>query len=189
MIPQGEIESGIRQYNVVDVPSIIVSNLGDLTLRATHIFIILFLIVPIIEIYFLIQVGAVIGAFPTILLILSTAIIGAFLLRQQGLSTLMRFQNNLSTGTLPAQELIEGILLAVGGALLMTPGFVTDAMGFMCLIPLTRKFLAQYIMTRSSVKIKSGIGGFRNPQGSAKHDDNVYEGEFVQKDTDRLHRD
>ena len=174
---------------LLSYPELRLSNLGGLALRASHIFIILFLVVPIIEIYFLIQIGSIIGAFPTILLILSTAIIGAFLLKQQGLSTLMRFQNNLSTGILPAQELVEGILLAVGGALLMTPGFVTDAMGFACLIPFTRKLLAQYIMTRSSIKIKSGIGGFSNPQGTARQDNNVYEGEFVQKDTDRIHRD
>ncbi len=158
-------------------------------MRASHIFIVLFLVVPIIEIYFLIQVGSVIGAFPTILLILATAIIGAILLRQQGLSTLSRFQNNLASGTLPAQELIEGILLAVGGALLMTPGFVTDAMGFACLIPFTRKALAKYIMARSSGRMSAGMGGFSSHEGNTRYDDNTYEGEFVKKEDDRLKRD
>jgi len=158
-------------------------------LRASHIFIVLFLIVPVIEIYFLIQVGSIIGAFPTILLILSTAIIGAFLLRQQGLSTLSRFQNNLASGTLPAQEIIEGILLAVGGALLMTPGFVTDTMGFACLIPVTRKRLAKYIMARSGKKMSAGMGGFSNSGAHANYDNNTYEGEFVKKEDERLGRD
>ncbi|HIO92018.1 MAG TPA: FxsA family protein [Leucothrix mucor] len=159
-------------------------------MRASHIFIVLFLIIPIVEIYFLIQVGSMIGAFPTILLILATAIVGAFLLRQQGLSTLSRFQNNLASGTLPAQELIEGIMLAVGGALLMTPGFFTDAIGFFCLIPFTRKAAAKYIMKRSSVKVQSSMGGFTNSSGSsAAYDENTYEGEFVRKESDRLHKD
>lgn len=132
-----------------------------------------------------------IGAILTILLILATAIIGAALLRQQGLSTLSRFQKNLSSGTLPAQELIEGILLAVGGALLMTPGFVTDAMGFFCLIPFSRKLLAHYVIRRSSVQMHSGMGGFsQSEQGStSSHQDNTYEGEFVRKNDDRLKRD
>ncbi len=149
--------------------------------------------VPVVEIYLLIQVGSLIGAISTILLILATAIIGAALLRQQGLSTLSRFQNNLSSGSLPAQELIEGILLAVGGALLMTPGFVTDAMGFFCLIPLSRKAFATYIMKRSTVQMEAGMGGSgfsQSQQGAgSSHKDNTYEGEFVRKDDERLKRD
>lgn len=132
--------------------------------------------------------GSIIGAISTILLILATAIIGAALLRQQGLSTLSRFQSNLSSGTLPAQELIEGILLAVGGALLMTPGFVTDAMGFFCLIPFSRKAFAHYIMKRSTVNMQAGMGGFTSSQRTYKKD-NTYEGEFVRKENDRLKRD
>ncbi len=160
-------------------------------MRASHIFLILFLVVPVAEIYLLIKVGSLIGAIPTILLILATAIIGAGLLRQQGLSTLACFQNNLSSGTLPAQEMIEGILLAVGGALLMTPGFVTDAMGFFCLIPFTRKALAHYIMKRSAVQMQAGFAssarsGSQGYNGNA--DNNTYEGEFVRKEDDRLNR-
>lgn len=134
-----------------------------------------------------------IGALPTILLIIATAVIGAALLRQQGLSTLARFQNNLSSGSLPAQEMIEGILLAVGGALLMTPGFVTDAMGFFCLIPMTRKIAVHYIMKRSAVKMQEGMTGFTSSarSGAGAYEDNhkTYEGEFVQKADDRLKRD
>ena len=157
-------------------------------MRGSYIFVILFIVVPVVEISLLIQVGTIIGTFATILLILATAIIGAGLLRQQGLSTLARFRNNLSSGTLPAQELIEGILLAVGGALLMTPGFVTDAMGFFCLIPFSRKAFAQYIMKRSAVKMQAGEGGFSGSQNADKND-NTYEGEFVRKEDDRLKRD
>jgi len=165
-----------------------------LALRVSHLFFILFLMVPVLEIYFLIQVGSLIGAIPTILLVLATAIIGAGLLRQQGLSTLARFQTNLSSGTLPAQEMIEGILLAVGGALLMTPGFVTDTMGFFCLIPFTRKALTYYILKRTAVQMQDGVAGFASSarsgsRGYNRNADNTYEGEFVRKEDERLNRD
>jgi UPF0716 protein FxsA len=161
----------------------------------SQIFLILFIVVPVIEIYLLIEVGSIIGPLSTILLILTTAIIGAGLLRQQGLSTLARFQHSLASGTLPAQELLEGILLAVGGALLMTPGFVTDAMGFVCLIPFTRKALVHYMIKRSAGRVNVGMGGFSSTTqaGSASHrndnDNKTYEGEFVRKEDERLKRD
>ena len=162
-------------------------------MRVSQIFLILFIVVPVVEIYLLIQVGSMIGAIPTILLILATAIIGAALLRQQGMETLARFQRNLSSGTLPAQELLEGILLAVGGALLMTPGFVTDAMGFFCLIPFTRKALVRYLIKRSAGRVNVGMGGFSSTTqagSSASHQDSkTYDGEFVRKEDERLKRD
>ncbi|MCK5901617.1 MAG: FxsA family protein [Cocleimonas sp.] len=155
-------------------------------MRLSSVFFILFLFVPIVEIFLLIQVGGMIGAFPTILLVLLTAIIGAVLLRQQGLSTLARFQNNLSSGSLPAQEMIEGVLLAVGGALLMTPGFVTDTMGFFCLIPFTRKILVYSILKHSAVKVQEGMSGFSKGKASTSHHDKTYEGDFVRKDDNKL---
>ncbi len=117
-------------------------------MRSFPIFTVLFLVVPIVEIYLLLEVGGLIGAFPTIILVVLTAVIGAGLLRQQGLSTLARLQQNMGQGKIPAQEMIEGVLLAVGGALLMTPGFVTDTMGFLCLLPFSHKFIAKNIMKR-----------------------------------------
>lgn len=100
----------------------------------------LLIIIPIIEMWLLIVVGQSIGAIPTILLVMLTAIIGLHGLRRQGLSTLNRLQTKLSDHQLPAKEIVEGIILAVGGALLLSPGFVTDTVGFSCLIPLTRRF-------------------------------------------------
>lgn len=149
-------------------------------MRTFPIFFILFLVIPIIEIFFLIKVGEVIGALPTIILVVLTAVIGAGLLRQQGLSTLARFQQNLSTGKIPAQEMVEGILLAVGGALLMTPGFVTDSMGFLCLLPFSRKFLAGNIIKRSKNKFTAGMsGGFYQESHGNKTDD-IMEAEFTE---------
>jgi len=101
----------------------------------------LFLVVPIVEIYLLIQVGSVIGALPTVALVVLTALIGSAMLRQQGVSVLRRAQQNLDQGVLPARELFDGVFLVVGGALLLTPGFVTDAVGFLCLLPVSRAWM------------------------------------------------
>jgi len=149
-------------------------------MRSFSIFAVLFLIIPIIEIYLLIKVGEIIGALPTIILVVLTAVIGAGLLRQQGLSTLARFQQNLSTGKLPAQELVEGILLAVGGALLMTPGFVTDTIGFLCLIPFSRKFIAATIIKNSTMKMTSKMGGFTQGEAWQQNHADVFEGEYTE---------
>jgi len=136
-------------------------------MRSFPIFAVLFFILPILEIYILIKAGSseLIGPLWTIMLVVSTAVIGAFLLRQQGVSTLARLQGNLSKGKIPAQEIVEGVLLAVGGALLMTPGFITDTMGFLCLLPFSRQFLARAIMKRSAMKMSAGVGSFTQAGG------------------------
>lgn len=154
-------------------------------MRTFPIFAFLFLVVPIVEIYLLIQVGSVIGAFPTILLVVMTAVIGAFLLRQQGMSTLARFQNNMASGTLPAKEMIEGVLLIVGGALLMTPGFFTDTLGFLCLIPFTRGYLVEQIIKRSLFKAQAGMSGGK----SSSMDGDIIEGEFSRKPDQSIEKD
>ena len=112
----------------------------------------LFLIVPIIEIYLLIQVGGLIGAIPTVFLVVFTAVLGALLLRQQGFATLRRVQESMARGELPALQLLEGALLLFGGALLLTPGFFTDAIGFVCLVPPLRQGLIRWLMSRGAFK-------------------------------------
>lgn len=108
----------------------------------------LFITVPLLEIYLLLKVGSHIGALPTIALILFTAVLGAFLLRLQGLMTLARIRQSMDHGELPALSLIEGLILLIGGALLLTPGFFTDALGFLCLIPSLRRRLATGLLSR-----------------------------------------
>lgn len=100
-----------------------------------------FVLLPIAEIFVLIQVGQVIGSLPTIGLVVLTAIIGAALLRRQGRSAIERARAKLNEGAIPAQEMVEGIFLAVGGALLLTPGLITDVVGFCCLVPGIRQVL------------------------------------------------
>lgn len=145
----------------------------------------LFIIVPIIEITLLIQVGQAIGAWYTLGLVLLSAFIGVNMLRYQGLATLTRAQERLNHQELPGQEMVEGIILAVGGAMLVTPGFVTDLMGFSCLIPQLRQLLAKALMGRFTLIVASGQSssgpfgpqdapGGRSPQGG-----DVFEGEVV----------
>ena len=113
----------------------------------------LFMLIPIVEMWILIEVGGWIGALPTIALVVLTATIGLSLLKQQGLSTLMRARRKMDEGAIPASELVSGVMIAVGGALLLTPGFVTDALGFALLIPKTRQWLLFKLIDRYRDKI------------------------------------
>ena len=154
----------------------------------------LFLLVPVVEMYVLIRVGAWIGAWPTIGLVVLTAAIGVSLLRQQGLATLSRGLRRMDAGQLPAQEMLEGLVLAVGGALLLTPGFVTDAFGFACLLPVTRRALVRLAIARGSARVatfhgrsgtfEAGPGDpFRRPDMRRGPDGgHIIEGEFERDD-------
>ena len=112
-----------------------------------------FMLVPIAEMWILIEVGGWIGALPTIALVVVTATLGLSLLKRQGLSTLLSARQKINEGSIPASELVSGVMLAVGGALLLTPGFVTDAVGFVLLIPQTRQWLLFKMIDRFRDKI------------------------------------
>lgn len=116
----------------------------------------LFIVAPVLEMWLLIEVGGMIGALPTIGCVVLTAVIGASMLRQQGFATLFRAQQRMNQGEIPLQEMLEGLVLAVGGALLLTPGFITDGLGFACLIaPLRGKIIAAVIRS-GVVKMSTG---------------------------------
>ena len=117
---------------------------------------ILFLVVPFVEIYLLVEIGARIGAPWTILLVVLTAIVGAWLVRVQGLATWRRFQASLARNELPAIALVEGLCLLIAGALLLTPGFFTDGVGFACLIPPLRRTLIRHFIQRRVWKATQG---------------------------------
>ena len=139
---------------------------------------IIFLIVPVVEIYLLIEVGQVIGALWTAFLVVLTAVIGVRLLKIQGISTLMRAQNKMQTGQTPAQEMLEGIGLVLAGAFLLTPGFFTDTVGFFLLFPPTRIWLVSkavaHLMASARFSQPGGVHGFHYesniPQGKTKAD-------------------
>ncbi len=149
----------------------------------------LFLSIPVIEIYLLIQVGEVIGALPTIFIVVFTAVLGVALLRWQGLVTLTRVQAALARGELPALALLEGALLLVAGALLLTPGFFTDAIGFILLIPPLRQSLAQSLLLRGLFQTGGSFrgGGFSGGstyegQSGESRGPKVIEGEYKRRD-------
>ena len=122
---------------------------------------ILFIAMPIIEIAVLLRVGDSLGWLLTLGIVVFTAVLGTAMLRQQGLATLNKARHRMSSGEMPAEQLLEGILLMIGGVLLLTPGFVTDAFGFACLVPWTRQWLARRIAARSVV----GFGGINGMAG------------------------
>ena len=122
----------------------------------------------------LIEVGSIIGAIPTVFLVVLTATVGIWLLKLEGLATFASVQHKLATGQIPETELLEGIMLLVGGALLLTPGFVTDAIGFTCLLPGLRKPIARWIINQSV---------FHTLQtGTRTNRPNTIEGEFRKED-------
>ena len=137
---------------------------------------VIILIIPFLEIYLLLEVGSIIGAIPTIFLVASTAIIGTWLLKEQGFSTFQRLQQNLRQGILPAYEMIEGPIILAGGLLLLTPGFITDILGLACLIPSLRKKIAQYIIENSLIQQSGSFT--KEPSNNV----NVLEGEFEKED-------
>jgi UPF0716 protein FxsA len=157
----------------------------------------LFIIMPVMEMWILIEVGSRIGAVPTIGLVLLTAVIGLALLRQQGFSTLLKVNQKMESGEIPAQEMLEGIFLAVGGALLLTPGFVTDAVGFACLIPWSRRWLVKrvIVLPQAGQMDQMEVGGFTFYQsssfdysssqaaGNKSGDGETLEGEFSRETT------
>ena len=103
----------------------------------------------------LISIGNIIGALSTIGLVVLTALLGAWMLRSQGLAAFKRVRDALDAGKPPARELLEGVILLIGGALLLTPGFVTDALGFICLLPPTRRWLLRRLMRRILTKFSA----------------------------------
>ncbi len=153
-----------------------------------QILLIAFLAVPILEIYLLFQVGGIIGAGWTILIVIATAIIGASLLRQQGLSTWTRLNQNMAQGQLPPTILVEGIFLLLSGAFLLTPGFFTDTIGFLFLMPPVRKALAAYLLRRGMF-MATGMHASYSSQSSSSQttaesrpqQNNVIEGECEER--------
>jgi UPF0716 protein FxsA len=143
----------------------------------------LLLLIPLIEIYFLIQIGRVIGPGWTIFVVIATAIIGAALIRQQGLTTLKRAQVALSQGQVPALEMLEGLVLLISGVFLLTPGLVTDSIGFIFLITPLRQTLIKKIVSNGQFAFRGSVNG---QNAYRRTEDDVIEGEVVDNDEPRL---
>jgi len=116
----------------------------------------IFVIVPVMELYILIEAGRMIGIGATVGLIMLTGVAGAWLARSQGLEILRRIQQETANGQMPAQTLIDGALILVGGLLLLTPGFFTDALGFSFLVPITRELWRKGLSAWLEKQVRQG---------------------------------
>lgn len=115
-----------------------------------RLFLLLFLLFPFIELALLIKVGSVIGVLPTLLLVIASGVLGVFLLRIAGVATAWRARERLARGELPEQEMLEGLLIAVGGGLLLLPGFVSDLIGLFLLLPFSRRRIVGRLRQRAA---------------------------------------
>ncbi len=142
-------------------------------------FLLLFIGVPLVEIYLLIEVGGIIGALPTVFAVVFTAVLGVTLIRIQGFSTLQKAQSSMDKGVLPASEMIEGMMLLFAALCLLIPGFFTDIVGFLLLIPPLRGFFAARMV--GSAVLKSRFSG----QG--QHQNDYYNGEYEDLTPEKQH--
>ena len=116
----------------------------------------LFILVPLLELYILIKIGGYLGAFQTVALVVFTALLGIAIVRLQGLRTLQKIRQSLSQGIVPAEELVDGVLIFVGGILLIIPGVLTDLFALVLLIPYTRTIFKHWLRRRFDRMIASG---------------------------------
>ncbi|MCB1857328.1 MAG: FxsA family protein [Gammaproteobacteria bacterium] len=142
------------------------------------VFLLLFVGIPLLELYFLIEVGTQIGAIPTIFLTVFTAVLGGLLVKVQGFATALRVREALARDEVPAFEMVEGAVLLVAGLLLLLPGFITDGIGFLLLIPPVRRGLLLRLLDRSGVIQRQHSP---DPPGD-RSGPRVIEGEFRRED-------
>ncbi|MDG2353776.1 MAG: FxsA family protein [Gammaproteobacteria bacterium] len=115
----------------------------------------LFVVVTLLEIYVLVSVGESIGGFSTVLLVIITALIGSTLLKQQGWSTMAKAQSAMANGQTPAFEMMEGVVILISGVLLLTPGFLTDILGLLGLMPWSRTYFIDQFLSKNASKVFS----------------------------------
>ena len=139
--------------------------------------VLLFIVVPIAELAVLIQVGQEIGVWWTIAILIADAIVGSILMRAQGRAAWRRFNEAMYAGRVPAREVLDGALVMFGGLLMLTPGFITDILGFLLLIPPTRAAVRAVLVRRLAQRM--------TVSGTARRDD-VVEGTAVDIENDRL---
>ena len=118
----------------------------------------LFLVVPVAELAVIVQVAGSMGVLPTLGLLVLISVAGAWLVKREGLGALRRVQDNLARGELPTSDLVDGLLILFAGALLLTPGFVTDSVGFLLLLPPSRAVIRAVVLRRVARRIVEGLG-------------------------------
>ena len=142
----------------------------------------LFVTIPIVEIALFIQVGGWLGLWPTLAIVILTAILGTFLVRAQGLMAISKIRSNLQEFQDPTESLAHGAMILASGLLLLTPGFFTDAVGFALLVPPIR--LALFHWLRNKIKVQSIVQADYHREQRPSPDDGVIDGEFSEMDSD-----
>lgn len=139
-----------------------------------------FILFPLLELAVLIKVGSSIGVLPTLLLLIASALAGGFVLRIAGPATAWRARARLLSGEPPEQEMLDGLLLALGGFLLLLPGFISDVLGLLCLLPFTRHLLHQRLSRRAGQRSQSAFQARQGEQGGSRPQ--IIEGEWERRD-------
>ncbi|SEP88085.1 UPF0716 protein FxsA [Azotobacter beijerinckii] len=151
-------------------------------------FLLLFLLFPLLELAVMIKVGSAIGVLPTLLLIVLGVLVGGLVLRVAGVATAWRARERLARGELPEQEVLEGLLIAIGGGLLLLPGFVSDLLAVPCLLPFTRRLLLARLRRRAeeqALRQRAFFDDLAARSGQSRPDasrPNVIEGEYERRD-------
>ena len=143
----------------------------------------IFVVVTRAEIYVLVSVGDAIGAWSTILLVIITALIGSTLLKQQGWSIMAKAQQSIAEGRTPALEMLEGVVILVSGVLLLTPGFITDGLGLLGLMPWSRRYFINHFLEKNAERVFSQrnsvfINRTKSSESKTANKDEPIEGEF-----------
>lgn len=134
--------------------------------------VVLFIVVPIVELYVIIQIGGLIGVLPTLALLLADALLGSLLLRHQGRGAWRRFNQAIAERRFPGREVADGLMIAIGGTLLLAPGFITDIFGLLLLIPPTRAIARGLLRTYAGHRfVVASVGGLGGAAGRARNSD------------------
>ncbi|WP_020396785.1 FxsA family protein [Thiolinea disciformis] len=165
-------------------------------MRKFPIIAVLLLLVPVLEIYLFVKVGGWIGFLPTIALLILMTFVGSYFVRHQGLSTLARIQKSMAQGQLPARDMLEGVLIVIGGILMMIPGFLSDILGILCILPPTRLAIAAALIPSVAARVQRStfsaspfetspqqpFNPINSSQSAHGQRGATIEGEFVRKD-------
>ncbi|MBF8779578.1 FxsA family protein [Pseudomonas fulva] len=149
-------------------------------------FLLLFLIFPVLELFVFVKVSAAIGFFPALLLVIAGSALGILVMRLAGLATALRTRESLQRGELPAEDMFQGLMMALAGVLLLIPGFISDVLGLLCLLPFTRRLIARKLRQRAEAQAMRQRA-FRDdplagrPQEGGQRP-NVIEGEYQRRD-------
>lgn len=149
-----------------------------------RIFFALFILIPLLEIFLLIKVGGIIGALPTVFMVVFTAVLGLLLLRHQGIYTVGKVQSALARGELPTEAMLEGVVLIISGAMLLTPGFFTDTIGFLGLIPALRRRFILAVLERGIISSMQHGPGSRGEGSGESRGSHTLEGDYRREDDD-----